>query len=167
MDYSSIAQDPTEPSPWGSPRVEHAGFPIFNNSDVPPAPLPVEQSASSDQDSHRDSPRPRQSNDEEREPNSPDVSERLQNAHLNDSGYSAEQTAFSTEQHQPSPSQRTQTPSRYHPGARQQSKPQQAVYKIQAKITGLERTGKKDPILRFDVHVSVPIGRSCLGYVDD
>jgi hypothetical protein len=26
-------------------------------------------------------------------------------------------------------------------------------YKLQAKITGLERTGRKDPILRFDVHV--------------
>lgn len=28
-------------------------------------------------------------------------------------------------------------------------------YKLQAKLTGLERTGKKDPILRFDVHVCV------------
>ncbi len=27
-------------------------------------------------------------------------------------------------------------------------------YKLVAKITGLERTGRKDPILRFDVHVS-------------
>lgn len=30
----------------------------------------------------------------------------------------------------------------------------QPQYKLQAKITGLERTGRKDPILRFDVHVS-------------
>ena len=29
-------------------------------------------------------------------------------------------------------------------------------YKLQAKITGLERTGRKDPILRFDVHVGLP-----------
>ncbi|KAI1430641.1 hypothetical protein GGR50DRAFT_181345 [Xylaria sp. CBS 124048] len=29
-------------------------------------------------------------------------------------------------------------------------------YKLQAKITGLERTGKKDPILRFDVHTNIP-----------
>ncbi|RYP10252.1 hypothetical protein DL764_000744 [Monosporascus ibericus] len=27
-------------------------------------------------------------------------------------------------------------------------------YKLQAKITGLERTGRKDPILRFDVHLA-------------
>jgi hypothetical protein len=32
-------------------------------------------------------------------------------------------------------------------------KPAGAQYRLQAKITGLERTGKKDPILRFDVHV--------------
>lgn len=30
----------------------------------------------------------------------------------------------------------------------------QSQYKLQAKITGLERAAKKDPILRFDVHVS-------------
>lgn len=32
-------------------------------------------------------------------------------------------------------------------------KPTQPVYKLQAKITGLERAARKDPILRFDVHV--------------
>lgn len=32
-------------------------------------------------------------------------------------------------------------------------KPAKPQYRIQAKITGLERTGKKDPILRFDIHV--------------
>lgn len=34
--------------------------------------------------------------------------------------------------------------------ARKSTYPQ---YKLQAKITGLERTGRKDPIMRFDVHV--------------
>ncbi|KAI1342345.1 hypothetical protein F5Y15DRAFT_412854 [Xylariaceae sp. FL0016] len=29
-------------------------------------------------------------------------------------------------------------------------------YKLQAKITGLERTGRKDPIMRFDVHTNIP-----------
>lgn len=33
-------------------------------------------------------------------------------------------------------------------------KPPKPQYRLQAKITGLERAGKKDPILRFDVHVS-------------
>lgn len=33
-------------------------------------------------------------------------------------------------------------------------KPTGPVYKLQAKITGLERAARKDPILRFDVHAS-------------
>jgi hypothetical protein len=36
---------------------------------------------------------------------------------------------------------------------RRARKPAQQQFKLQAKITGLERTGRKDPILRFDVHV--------------
>ena len=43
------------------------------------------------------------------------------------------------------------TPSRYQGGTRSAQRPN---YKLQAKITGLERNGRKDPILRFDVHVS-------------
>ena len=35
----------------------------------------------------------------------------------------------------------------------QPAKPTAPPPRLQAKITGLERTGKKDPILRFDVHV--------------
>lgn len=47
-----------------------------------------------------------------------------------------------------------QEPQRYHGAARHaQLAPPQQQYKLQAKITGLERTGRKDPILRFDVHV--------------
>lgn len=37
----------------------------------------------------------------------------------------------------------------------QARKPIQTQYKLQAKITGLERAARKDPILRFDVHVSL------------
>lgn len=47
-------------------------------------------------------------------------------------------------------------PQRYHGAARHTpSAPPQQQYKLQAKITGLERTGRKDPILRFDVHVRI------------
>ncbi|KAK8080596.1 PX domain-containing protein [Apiospora hydei] len=35
-------------------------------------------------------------------------------------------------------------------------KPAYPQYKLQAKITGLERTGRKDPIMRFDVHTNIP-----------
>lgn len=50
------------------------------------------------------------------------------------------QQGESVEQHHPSQAQR----------------PVQPLYKLQAKITGLERNGRKDPILRFDVHTNIP-----------
>ncbi len=46
-------------------------------------------------------------------------------------------------------------PARYHHTARQPQPTQGPQYKLQAKITGLERTGRKDPIMRFDVHVCI------------
>ncbi|KAK3068688.1 Vacuolar protein sorting-associated protein 17 [Teratosphaeriaceae sp. CCFEE 6253] len=42
-----------------------------------------------------------------------------------------------------------------HPQARQQQQ-HQPQYKLTAKITGLERAAKKDPILRFDVYTNLP-----------
>lgn len=39
---------------------------------------------------------------------------------------------------------------RYHGAKQQRPVPQ---YKLQAKVTALERTGRKDPVIRFDVHV--------------
>ncbi|KAH8900059.1 PX domain-containing protein [Thozetella sp. PMI_491] len=47
------------------------------------------------------------------------------------------------------------------PGAdEQQARKPQPQFKLQAKITGLERTGRKDPILRFDVHTNLPSFRT-------
>ncbi|KAI1822806.1 hypothetical protein F4861DRAFT_513168 [Xylaria intraflava] len=52
---------------------------------------------------------------------------------------------------------RNGTPSASGIQERQQPRrPPGPQYKLQAKITGLERTGKKDPILRFDVHTNIP-----------
>ena len=48
---------------------------------------------------------------------------------------------------------RSAVPSRYHSGARTNQRQNLPQYKLQAKITTLERTGRKDPVLRFDVHV--------------
>ena len=52
-------------------------------------------------------------------------------------------------------------PSRYQTGARTGGpRPNAPQYKLIAKITGLERTGRKDPILRFDIHVMKPTNPS-------
>lgn len=151
MDYSAISQDPAGPSPWGSPQADQATFPTPNNNDVSPAPLPAEQPSPYDAETHRESPKPRHESDDDEESEAADLSERLQSAQLGDPDYAVEQPPYATQHSQ---YHRTQMPSRYHPGARQYSRQPPPVYKIQAKITGLERTGKKDPILRFDVHVS-------------
>ncbi|KAI7343379.1 vacuolar protein sorting-associated protein vps17 [Hortaea werneckii] len=56
------------------------------------------------------------------------------------------------------PSQHPQQGARSPQPQQQQPQHQQHMpqYKMQAKITGLERTGKKDSIFRFDVHTNLP-----------
>ncbi|KAI6821931.1 vacuolar protein sorting-associated protein vps17 [Hortaea werneckii] len=51
------------------------------------------------------------------------------------------------------PQQGARSPQPQQQPQQQQHMPQ---YKMQAKITGLERTGKKDSIFRFDVHTNLP-----------
>ena len=60
--------------------------------------------------------------------------------------YSPQQYHQSTEGEQRRPEAQ-----RYHRPPQQQRS--QIQYKLQCKVTGLERTGKKDPILRFDAYV--------------
>ena len=50
--------------------------------------------------------------------------------------------------------QRTAGPNRYHSGARPTVRQALPQYRLLAKVTGLERTGRKDPAVRFDVYVS-------------
>ena len=146
MDYSTLTNDPdqpTEASPWGSPRADRNTFPTSGNSDIPSSPLPGQgQSVEAAE------------GDREAGSQSPDLSAQLQNAQLGDHDYPEAQSPFATQQ-SPNADQRSQLPARYQTGARQNSRPPAPAptYKIQGKITGLERTGKKDPILRFDVHV--------------
>lgn len=149
MDYSAISQadHPSGSSPWDSPSAERTAFVASSNNDIPPAPLPPQGHSTDDADHPPESPRPQQPRDS----SSPDLSERLQSAQLGDSDYAVEQSPYATEQAQ----HRSHLPARYQAAARQHSKPAPA-YRIQAKITALERTGKKDPVLRFDVHVSEP-----------
>ncbi|KAH9827722.1 Vacuolar protein sorting-associated protein 17, partial [Teratosphaeria destructans] len=57
------------------------------------------------------------------------------------------------QQHQPQPQHQHQHQTQHQSHHQPQHMPQ---YKLQAKITGLERTGKRDPILRFDVYTNLP-----------
>jgi hypothetical protein len=158
MDYSSISQDPAGASPWGSPRADRTTFAGAGTAEIPSSPLPPNpQSPYGDDRDHRDHRRqesPTPTGDED-VPSSPDLSERLQSAQLGDPDY-VEQPPYATHapyMHHPRP----QAPARYQTGARQNVKPVAPTYRLQAKITALERTGKKDPIFRFDVYVGCAV----------
>lgn len=77
--------------------------------------------------------------------NSSNYSERYQGPPSPEQGYGGQQ--YQQQQ------QRPVGPHRYHSAGRPTQRQNIPQYKLQAKITGLERTGRKDPILRFDVHV--------------
>lgn len=169
MDYrSTIADDehPAGPSPWGSsspsasPRRSQSTFSSVGNEPPPPMPYQYAAQDSSNGFAHED----------------PGV-----NAFRRPgtAGSTASTTAYDPPEH-PAPSEQSDVthephqhqagvlpqsqvqgqPSGGHPSgqdqqAQQAQRPKGPQYKLQAKITGLERTGRKDPILRFDVHVSL------------
>ncbi|KAJ5354103.1 hypothetical protein N7541_006667 [Penicillium brevicompactum] len=146
MDYSTITNDPdhpTEASPWGSPRAERGTFPTSNN-DIPSSPLPGQEPFADQSGRGLNG-----------EPQSPDLSAQLQSAQLGDPDYPQEHSPFAAQQSL-NPQQQSPAPAHHQTEQRQPPRPAGPTYKIQGKITGLERTGKKDPILRFEVHTNIP-----------
>jgi len=165
MDYSTSIHDdnPAGASPWGSSPVsspQHprtSSFPTVGDLPQSPTPYSPHQSANTGfaaDDSlggggfnRPESSAGTESVTTESDGRRPDTAESI---------HSQPEPTFANQQ-QYQPQIQRQEPQRYH-GARpqQQQQPPQAPapqYKLQAKITGLERTGRKDPILRFDVHV--------------
>ncbi len=167
MDYSTLPNDPDHPggsSPWStSPQASRTTFSRSTTGDIPQSPLPSQtpygsavgpghtQGDSSDSEtlvqegaSRPQSSGPSATREDDEGQRQSDLAERLQSPQI---GEQRQQNA------QPQQQRSAQgQPQRYH-GSRgsRQNAPQ---YKLQAKVTGLERTGRKDPILRFDVHVS-------------
>ena len=171
MDYSttiSEAENPAGPSPWGnspiaSPNRNAGAFP----RDTPTSPAyGARQSSYSPGDAigengfggPRSAGGASTSGDEERRPDTAEsgTSEADLQQHNAQQQQQAPQQSF--------PPQQRHEPQRYHHNARQsQHPPVHPQYKLQAKITGLERVGRKDPILRFDVHVGYIAPRLFLG----
>ena len=160
MDYSHLAQDPDHPegtSPWNtSPR--HSTRPSFNVSgDQFPSPLPSASYAKAGVD---DSLGDNEAFGAERHYSQVEA-DAPKSLHSDQPGRSVPEQVDGRQQqtqqvaqgsphvNQPEHSGRPSGAVR-HTGANRIHRPQ---HKLQAKITGLERTGRKDPILRFDVHV--------------
>ncbi|KAF2834361.1 vacuolar protein sorting-associated protein vps17 [Patellaria atrata CBS 101060] len=163
MDYSSALpgdpENPGGPSPWASsPKHSRPSFgtPSASTDSLPP-PLYDESSYTSAQGQESpdltrsytsegiptDSP-PRASNGREQR-----EGEQAQHHH---GQRSAQQYHQQQQQALQAQDQQRQSSERYH-GRPRQNIPQ---YKLQTKVTALERTGRKDPIFRFDVYTNLP-----------
>ncbi|KAH6687752.1 vacuolar protein sorting-associated protein [Plectosphaerella plurivora] len=172
MDYSASMQDenPSGASPWGnsptsSPRQSKQGFGNILGSEPPTSPFrynsnngfgqeqeggfggqdsfrrPDTASTTSGTETEADEPRPATANEEDQ----PDTPFSSQGASQQSQG----------------PGPVSDVPPQGQQGQQQQQgqrpqQPQQPQFRLVAKVTGLERTGKKDPILRFDVHTNIP-----------
>ena len=175
MDYSQLSNDADHPagsSPWQSSphptnRTGYA-FNTGNSQASSPVATSTQNGGQSGRTSHeyasegdtlvQDDGEYTESEGPTENRGSPDLSTRLQSPPLTEQGFDDShyhQPYQVSQQRQPS-YQQQQKPSiqARHPSS---NRPRQNVpqYKLQAKITGLERTGRKDPILRFDVHVGL------------
>lgn len=157
MDYSSIHSEdhPAGGSPWASsPQHNRSSF-GDQPSNVPPSPLPPAAHSpysAGDADAHA-----------EHVARAAPHGTSIENGHHE--GTAQQQIEAQAQQaQQPAPGQGYDG----HAQHQQQQQPRQKApqYKLQAKITGLERTGKKDPILRFDVYVGEAAADFC-SYTDD
>ncbi|OCK89054.1 vacuolar protein sorting-associated protein vps17 [Cenococcum geophilum 1.58] len=164
MDYSSLPNDPEHPggpSPWASsPQHNRISFAHPPTSEIPSSPLPSQSpyGEESAQDhgyiSEPDSIRPTETSAASHAAENGEQAHRQREPAQSNPSYAAQ----GQQQHPPPHSQQEHQrhePQRYHHTARQQRQ-HQPQYKLQAKITGLERTGRKDPILRFDVYTNLP-----------
>ena len=172
MDYSTVSNDSEHlagSSPWAqsSPKANRTSFTPTTNEEVPASPIP-QQPAFAPQDGSPVDPKygqisttlPNQ-NPNFQSPDddimSPDLSERLQSAQIGDSDYDGVNPSYRHHTHQhhqqgqhDGPQQQRSTAGRYPPHRVPRQVP---AYKLQAKVTGLERTGRKDPVVKFDVYV--------------
>jgi len=168
MDYASSLHDtdnPAEASPWGSspaPSPQHNRSTFSPSIEAPGSPIIYGQNRNRVDSYTSDSGMmgssgPSRPEEDVNAPydQRPDIDESIPEQSIQQQRGAEHQAQGYPEQHYQSlqpgqEAQRQQEASR--PSTRQG--PQ---YKLVAKITGLERTGRKDPILRFDVHVRVPI----------
>jgi hypothetical protein len=179
MDYSASVHDaehPAEASPWGnspgsSPRHNRTTFGAITSE---PPTSPFGYPAQNPQDALTDDGGFGATDSGFRRPDTASTISAAES--LPEEGFRSEDAVHSQQQGQenqgfatgdqgplpPAPQQPGEPPRDFAQQQAQQQQGQQhqqlarrpqPQYKLQAKITGLERTGRKDPILRFDVHV--------------
>ncbi len=156
MDYSAVAVDPAlqGSSPWGSssPRADRSRY-SRTESDISESPAPVSGHAHSrSQDSISANPfasEPGTPAISQQQPPSPEYQAALHQTQVASPAVFPPQDAGPLHHHRQQQQMRPGA-ARYHSARQQRPVP---AYKLQAKVTALERTGRKDPVIRFDVYV--------------
>ncbi|KAK3900783.1 hypothetical protein C8A05DRAFT_16951 [Staphylotrichum tortipilum] len=167
MDYSASINDPEHPaeaSPWGnspssSPRHNRTAFGSLVG-DPASSPFP----SASNNGLHDDGGFGASDTEYRRPDTASTVSQTTDEPPLAEPYQEQPRSAADHGPLSPPPQQQPQAqqPQQQQPPkpAQQPRKPPPPQFKLQAKITGLERTGRKDPILRFDVHTNLPAFRT-------
>ena len=164
MDYSTSINDPEHPagaSPWGNSPVSSPQHnrTAFGAAAGEPPNSPFQYPPQSPNNGLQDEGGFGSANSEYRRPGTASTvsaaesyteESRSGNAPSNLPHDQDTEGYLTGDQGPPPPPQQQQ---QQHRQQQQIRRPPQPQYKLQAKITGLERTGRKDPILRFDVHV--------------
>ena len=168
MDYSTLPNDPDHPpgtSPWqSSPQVGATPSPpttkrssYINTSDGHPEDYRIDQDNSIEERYDQDQVQGNQNNQPEhgaalesgpRYPSDDQIVHQTRHQVYQQAPQQQGQQQGQQQQ------QRSGGPNRYRGTSRPTQRQNLPQYKLQAKITALERTGRKDPVLRFDVHVS-------------
>ena len=170
MDYSHDPENPAGASPWGSPATspQHTRTTFTSSTtDVPPPAFGG--GFTSQASSNGLAPE----HDEggfgvgahEHEYRRPDTASTVSTSNTDDARteVGTESVAASAQQEGPKAPRPSGETTVQQPGPEaggqsqsqsQSRQPAQPQFRLQAKITALERAGRKDPILRFDVHVS-------------
>jgi hypothetical protein len=140
MDYSAVNTS----SPWAS--SPEASRQTFSDANVSRESLPPPAVSSEDNNTERPSSGWEQDHPKQWQPqNEAHAPQQQQQDHQ-----------VERQRHGEPENRRPQSAARYHGAAPHPAQQRQPQYKLQTKITGLERTGKKDAILRFDVYVCNP-----------
>lgn len=154
MDYSSIHENddlPTGASPWASSPQQHRNR---NSTDRPPSPTPAPLGPQAEGSTEYQS---RASNGDENVLGQPADTGEDAPPEQASIPYRPQQSVPPEEaqQHQ----QQRQHPDgharhpQHRPNSSRSDQRQRPKYNLSAKVNGLERSGRKDPMLRFDVYV--------------
>ena len=158
MDYSAVLPGEEHPgnSPWASsPDHNRAAFEQPPGGEIPPTTLPESMYTSTGEaspafESQQSPPPSPPSANGEHHQSQQATTDQPSEQRQQQQQQQQQQAPYDT---QPTPTQQHSRSQRYHGQTGRPRSSQHPRYKLQAKVTGLERTAKKDPIIRFDVYV--------------